>query len=261
MARLGPLRRVRLVTLSGLDGAGKSSQGHLIQARLEQQGLRASVAWLPIAFNPSVEAFRDSLKSASRRLRPGRSSSGEAANADRAPDADLARALVHRSAVAMHVWVTILAVANLVTNWRLTLRHSRTHDVLLLDRYSLDTAVRLAAWYGERGSVRFQTWLVRALSPRPLCAFLLDVAPETALARKRDKWDLDELAQQAGMYRDRAGEFAVMRVDGELPADQIADRITREVLRHLGARTSPVTHRAAPARRKQPLQEAFRRWL
>ncbi|MBD0282190.1 MAG: hypothetical protein ICV69_08365 [Thermoleophilaceae bacterium] len=236
-------RRVCVVTLSGLDGAGKSSQGRLVQARLEQHGLRTAVAWLPIAFNPWIEGIRDSLKNASRRLRPMRSSPGGSTSADGEPEADLARALVHRSAVARHLWVTLLAVANVVTHWRLALTHSRTHDVLLLDRYSLDTAVRLAAWYGERGSVRWQTWLVRALSPRPLCSFMLDVAPETALARKRDKWDLDELADQARMYRERAGEFEVMRVDGEVPPDQIADRIAHEVLRNLGTRTPPAVGR------------------
>jgi thymidylate kinase len=259
MARINRHRQISLVTLSGLDGAGKSSQGRLIQARLEDQGLRTTVAWLPIAFNPSVEAVRDSLKSASRRLRPARSSNG-GAGADRAADADLARALVHRSAAARHAWVTVLAVANLVTNWRLAFTHSRTHDVLLLDRYSLDTAVRLAAWYGERGSVRFQTWLVRALSPRPVCSFLLDVPPETALARKRDKWNLEELTDQARMYRDRSDEFAVMRVDGERPPDQIADEIADEVLRRMGTDMARVKRRAALAGRARPFVEGLRRW-
>jgi len=255
--RINRFRQVSIVTLSGLDGAGKSSQGHLVQGRLEQQGLRAAIDWLPIAFNPSVEAVRESLKSASRRLRPVRSSHGGTASAAGGSEADLARALVHRSAVARHLWVTVLAGANLVTNWRLALRYSRTHDVLLLDRYTLDTAVRLAAWYGDRGSVRFQTWLVRALSPRPLCSILLDVAPETALGRKRDKWDLDELGEQARMYRDRADEFAVMRVDGELPPDQIADRIAHEVMTRLGVSTASAAPRPATlVAREQRLQEA-----
>src|SRR5215211_1333155 len=130
--RINRFRQVSIVTLSGLDGAGKRSQGHLVQGRLEQQGLRAAIDWLPIAYNPSVEAVRESLKSASRRLRPVRSSHGGTASAAGGSEADLARALVHRSAVARHLWVTVLAGANLVTNWRLALRYSRTHDVLLL---------------------------------------------------------------------------------------------------------------------------------
>ena len=80
--------------------------------------------------------------------------------------------------------MTVLPVAKLVTNSGLALAHSRTRDVLLLGRYSLDTAVWLAAWYGDRGSVRFQTSLVSELSASTLLR-LPDVAPHRAGGQAR----------------------------------------------------------------------------
>jgi thymidylate kinase len=76
--------------------------------------------------------------------------------------------------------------------------------------------------------------LIEALAPSPRAAFFLDVAPETALARKQDIWGLDDLRRQAELYRDEAARLGVTRLDGERPREEIASRIASSVWAALG---------------------------
>jgi hypothetical protein len=50
---------------------------------------------------------------------------------------------------------------------------------VICDRYDLDLKVPLRHRYGEGFGFAFQLALVRILTPRPLRAYLLDVAPQT----------------------------------------------------------------------------------
>ena len=55
-------------------------------------------------------------------------------------------------------------------------------QVVVFDRYALDSRVHLRARYGEEHVAR-QVRLLGRLVPEPLAAFYLDVAPEVAVPR------------------------------------------------------------------------------
>jgi thymidylate kinase len=97
------------------------------------------------------------------------------------------------------------------------------------DRYTLDSAVHLQHRYGAAGAFALQVGLIRMLSPRPRLAYLLDVAPEAALARKPDQFDIDELRTQAALYRAWHGRLGVRRLDGEAPPEEVCAQIARQV--------------------------------
>jgi thymidylate kinase len=234
--RRGPL----IVTFSGLDGAGKSSQTTRLREALVREGIRAEIEWVPVAINPSI----GHIKTAGKRLlgsltrqRPG-AGSGPADPAE----ADPGKRLVRRSALARHVWSTFVTLANVFSHWRSYLRHYRSADVVIFDRYALDTAVKLHTWYSEHGSVAFQEELIRRLSPQPLCSFLLDVPAERALARKVDKWDLPMLGRQAELYRREHARFGVLRLDGDRDIDELAAEVRDGVLRTV--REKPLSGRS-----------------
>jgi thymidylate kinase len=223
--------RGAIVTFSGLDGAGKSSQTVLLKQALERQGIDAAIEWVPVAINPSLEH----MKAAGKRLlglMPA-SARDSPAGAQEPSGLDPGKRLVRRSPVARHVWSSIVTLLNVVSHWRMYLRHRVAGNLVIFDRYSLDSAVRLDTWYGDLGSVEFQMWLIRTLSPRPLCSFFLDVPPERALARKPEQWDLAMLTRQAELYRRQCRRFGARRLDGERSRDDLAAQIAEEVLGRL----------------------------
>ncbi len=224
-------RRTRLVTFSGLDGAGKSSQAELLRETLTADGVTAVIEWVPVAINPSIGKMKSVAKGILRAFvqvdRTG-AAGGEGDDAS-----DPGKRLVRRSATVRHLWSTVVTVANIVSHWRVMLRHAGRGRIVIFDRYALDSAVRLHTWYDELGSVRFQSWLVRTLSPRPSISFLLDVPADTALTRKVDRWDLEQLRRQAAIYRSECRKFGVKGLDGTRPRDELALEIAREVSERL----------------------------
>jgi thymidylate kinase len=85
--------------------------------------------------------------------------------------------------------------------------------------------------YGESQGLD-ATWLAAAQQylPQPALTFVLDIAPETAVARKqsgRDKYERDMalLARVRGSYQRQATQPGWTLVDGERPKPQIADEI------------------------------------
>jgi thymidylate kinase len=213
LARLEP---AAVVALSGLDGAGKSTQSKALCEALSALGFRPVFSWLPLGSDRAVERLSAVIRRLTRRpaeesfvAAPGGSSG--------------------RGSLVTHAWATFVALANTSSHRRATLLHRGRGRVLVCDRYTLDAIVRLRWLYGDRRRFRFQSWLIRSLSPRPRCSFLLEVRAETAHARKLDRWTLPELTRQAELYREEADRLRVPRLDGERPPDELAAEIAAAV--------------------------------
>jgi len=236
-----PKRRAngRVVSFSGLDGAGKSSQIEGLQRALELLGFDVVVQWTRLEWttlweNPWLGVLgwpaRKTLRLVSRmrgRRRADASDGGTAA-APLEPSA-----VRERSNVISQVWVAIVAFAHGQAQRRETREHLRGGKVVLCDRYTLDTAVHLRFRYGELRNYGFQIGLVQRLSPRPVAAYLLDVPAATAHARKAEQYSLQDLERQADLYRQEHARLDVRRLDGELPREELCSEIATEVWRAL----------------------------
>ena len=230
-AALPRVRRPLVVALSGLDGAGKSTQANDLRHALEQLDLDAEVIWSPLGGNPTLEVIGIPLKRLLRRLRFGpfaalaeRSAAGHVMSN---PDAHQTRNLTMLVTLG---WATLVIVLNLLSQRRAVARQAlRGRRVVIFDRHALDSLVRLRFLYGAAGSARFQRWLVAAVAPRARLAYLLEIRPETALARKPDEWNIEQLRRQAALYREESDALGVRRLEGERERESLGAEIAAEV--------------------------------
>jgi thymidylate kinase len=233
----------RLISLSGLDGAGKTSQAEALRDALEQLGFEAAVTWTRLEWTTLWEnrwlgvlgwPVRAALGLAGR-VGAGRSRAGHATPGE-TPAAITPADVRERSEVVSHVWVTVIALAHASAQRRATGRLLAPGRVLVCDRYTLDAAVQLRFRYGEERRFRFQTWLLHRLSPRPLLAYFVDVPPATAWRRKPEQYDPAALERQARLYREACESLGARRVDGERAREELCAEVAEEVWRTLRAR-------------------------
>jgi thymidylate kinase len=221
-----PRKRI-VIALSGLDGSGKSSQSAAAREALERLGHRAEVVWLPIAANAAVWRISALARGVLPYVRwlPGvrgldrKVAAGESFLA--APGG------TGRPGLLTRLWVTYIALVNGFTHRRL----ARSADVVVFDRYVLDSIVRMRyLWASGFG---FAAWLLRTLSPRPAVTFFLDVPGQVALGRKQDQWDLEQLRRQRELYRAEAARLGVSILDGTRPKEELCAEIAETIWRQL----------------------------
>jgi thymidylate kinase len=213
-----------VIALSGLDGAGKSSQAAALRDALERLGCDATIAWTRITWDDWVWRIAFPVKAVLERVvRAGRPRSAPAA-------ADPVKSVRERSGVLTNAWTLVIAFANAVSQRRLTHRHLRAGRLVVCDRYTLDSVVALRALYGPRRRFRLQRALIGGLSPTPVCAFFLDVPAEVAWERKGEA-GVEALARQRALYLEEHARLGVRRLDGTRPREELCAEIAREVWR------------------------------
>jgi thymidylate kinase len=226
-------RRSTLVTFSGLDGAGKSSQVGALERALHTVGCQVVPEWAPLGGTPSAMAIVAFGRPLLRRATG-------ATEVDRSPrlgighlEGNVSSSTKRSQAVLRGVWVTTLVGLNAAAHLRAKLRHLGRGRTVIFDRYVLDSAVQLQHNYGDTRLVRLCMGLLKGLSPKATRGYFLDVRPETARGRKADLWSIDQLGRRAALYRDWHERFEVVRLDGERPPEVLAEEIARDVWRSL----------------------------
>lgn len=221
-------RRGVVVAFSGLDGAGKSSQAQRLRGALAARGVETAVHWLPLGHS----AVQRRLRSAAVRIASiagARADDREPATAAPLAGTRQGGAIRRRSGLVTHAWTALVAVIYALTYRVAVAHHARSGRILIFDRYTVDAAAQLRYFQGFRRDFRLQLWILRALAPRPARAYLLDVRPSVALARKAEQYGLEQLSVQAELLRVEAKRFGATRLDGDRDPDELASQILDEV--------------------------------
>jgi dTMP kinase len=179
-----------LIAFEGLDQSGKETQARLLGERLEAGGARVKAVTFP--------DYRTAIGTELHKALHGERPYG--------PDVIQMLMIANR-----YEWKPAIAAA------------LEEGTIVIADRYLASSVA-----YGEAQGLDPQ-WLFDAQKylPPPVVTLMIDIAPETAVARKRthrDRFeqDLPMLARVRASYRRQAAQPGWVAIDGERPIDAVA---------------------------------------
>ena len=161
-----------LITFSGIDGAGKTTQIDLLTNNLQKQGLRV----VRFTFWDDVAVWSKIRAEVGYRSTDSRCGGGAPRNT-----------FVPKNNKHVHNWYLSAArsglyVADIVRLRRLlNSSHVRNFDVMIFDRYVYD---QIANIYSGSWTARVYGRMLLKKTPVPDLAFILDASPDAAFARK-----------------------------------------------------------------------------
>jgi thymidylate kinase len=251
-------RRGTVVSFSGLDGSGKSSQAAALCETLDLLGVDAVVVrtriswedWLWAAVPHAKRLLEPCVRLLSALSSMPRHTAGppvESVNVSEQEESsentgtaddlrqkgdssggDPVRGLRERSVALTELWILIITFANAWSQWRLMYRQFFRGAMIVCDRYTLDSIVEMRYSYGKDRPLPRLRRMLGVLYPQPVHAYFLDVQPDTALRRKGE-WGIQWLSEHRELYLQECGPLGVTVLDGERPQAELCAEIAREV--------------------------------
>lgn len=215
MCAIAEKRRVMLVSFSGIDGAGKSTQIEALRAQMEETGLCVSL----IAFWDDVARLTRMRETTGHTLFRGDKGIGT-------PDAPIVR----RDKNVRSWWMTCVRLGLYFLD-AISLRRvvkkalgSRA-DFIIFDRYIYDELANLAL---HTAAARLYVAFLLKFVPKPHVSYLLDADPVQAFARKPEY-------PLAFLFSSRASYLALSKLVGGMtviPPMPVREA-EREILKHV----------------------------
>jgi thymidylate kinase len=214
-----------VVSFSGLDGAGKTTQIDNLRALMESLGLRDTMLtfWDNIVvLSRYREGFVHKVYGSERGIG--------------APDKP-----VERRDKNVRAWYLSLIRHGLYLldaihlRWVLAKAKRGPYDVIIVDRYIYDELANLPLENPfSRAFVRF----IRAIAPQPDLAYLLDADPIAARARKPE-YPVEFMQKSRRAYFMLAELLGTMTVIPPLPLTEAKHQVEQQFLRVLGNTPAP----------------------
>ena len=180
---------VFVLSFSGIDGAGKSTQIERLHSRL------ADLRVIQFRFWEDVATFRRLREFASHVLLQGEQGVGAPGRPVNRKDKNV------QSRYLTLIRLVFCLLDTLSLRWCLTKASGRKRDVILFDRYIYDELANLPL---ENAAIRFYARFLVRLAPQPEISYFLDADPEIARLRKPE-YPLEFLCQNRARYWMLAG--------------------------------------------------------
>jgi thymidylate kinase len=214
LERRRPRDRGVLVTLSGMDGSGKSTLTTAVCEHLRVAGLPAREEIVRIGRHTArLDRIASPFKRVMRRREPiaDRLAAGDAGEETDGREPDLEP----RRGVAW-LWAAVVAAENAMACRRLA--RGLRHESIVIDRWLADHLIDFELRYGRH---RLAERILRAGVPAADLAFLLQIDAATSLERKPGDQVPAVLARMEERYPILASEFGLIPLDGRAPRDEV----------------------------------------
>jgi thymidylate kinase len=219
-------RRAKLVSFSGIDGSGKSTQIEALRVQLNEMGLRVVL----ITFWDDVASLKGIREASGHTLFKGEKGVGSPNKPINRRDKNVRSGYMTLVRFGLY-FIDAISLRMVVKR---ALRADA--DVVIFDRYHYDELANLGL---SSRIVRAYARFLLKLVPQPDIGFLLDADPIQARARKPE-YPVDFLHASRASYL-ALGELAGMTIMPALPVDDVKRAVTQEVLTKL----SPFRRRKA----------------
>lgn len=216
-----------VISFSGLDGAGKTTQIENLRALMHSLGLRETMLtfWDNIVvLSRYREGFVHKVYGSERGIG--------------APDKP-----VERRDKNVRAWYLSLIRHGLYfldavhLAWMIGKARRSGHDIIIVDRYIYDELANLPL---DNPLSRAFVRLIRAIAPQPDLAYLLDADPIAARARKPE-YPVEFMQKSRRAYFMLADLLGTMTVIPPLPLSEAKHQVEQHFLKVLGAAPTPTS--------------------
>jgi len=197
----------RLITFSGVDGCGKSTQIGLLTRRLREDGKTPVVAWYRPGYSRLLDETRRYLRRTLRSFP--------------APGPSAARDRTFKRPAVRWAWLSAALTDALLHHALFVRTELARKGVVLADRWVWDATIDLQLRFPELG-VGLERWMswTAALAPRAEVSFLLSVSDRIADERQRGKHEpfpdsAPTAAARRQMYRQLAKNSNLTLIDAD----------------------------------------------
>jgi thymidylate kinase len=215
-----------LVTFSGVDGSGKTTQAKALQSAFHICHLRASHVWSRGGSSRWVGLFTRWSKKQLKADQPMQEAAGS-----QSMDKVRVRQQRFRSPWLRWGWSWLTVLELLLQYTRHVTLPLLFGRVAICDRYIYDTLADWAAYFGERmAERRLAAKVLRLLTPQPQIGYWLELPAEVAQSRSEDRLPESFLMAQSAAYSRMANLYGLRRLDASRDGEEIADEIVYQVL-------------------------------
>lgn len=212
-------RRTVLVSFSGIDGAGKSTQIEALTRSLSQEGLHVHV----VRFWDDIARLKGIRETSGHKIFKGDKGIGT-------PSAPIHRRDKNVQSGPMTCVRLFLYFVDALSTRRMARRMQRSgFDLVIFDRYTYDELSNLNL---RNPMLRAYARMLMAIVPRPQVSFFLDADPAQARARKPE-YPLEFIHANRNAYLSLANLLGEITVIRPMPVQEVAAEVLAHTVRKL----------------------------